>query len=312
MQQARRRGADITQQIVTLDRPLDLLCGFCICSPLYEIETDLPIVYCSDSTQQLMIETYATARNQPAGHKRAREELEQAALDRISAGIFPSQNTLESAVEHYGLARERAHLVLLGASVVPDAHDTIHADLPSRERLELIIVAADPVRKRLDLCVQITRILADRGWNVTLHSIGKPTRAAAAYDRVRVHGALSMADPIDRDIHKAMLRRSHFMLLPSLGEMFGIAPSEAAHFARPSLVSDIGGLSSAIEHGKTGLRLPVDAPAERYADEIVRIADDPVAYRAMSDAARTRAQDVLNWPAFSRSVLEVCRQVVKK
>ena len=310
IQRARIIGADITQQIATLQRPLDVLFGICISTPLYGIETNLPIVYCSDATARLIMRTYSGKRR-TAGKNRAHEELEQSALSRVDAAIFPSNYALESAVDDYGLPRERAHLVPLGASVRPDAHDTIFADLPSRERLELIIVAADPVRKRLDLCVEVTRVLADRGWNVTLHSIGGHTRAAAAYERVRIHGRLSMADPIDREIHKAMLRRSHFMLLPSVGEMFGIAPAEAAHFGRPSLVSAVGGLTSVVRHGETGLCIPVDAPAEVYADEIARITEDPDVYRTMSTAALGRANGVLNWPAFSRGVLEVLERVVR-
>lgn len=312
MDRARRNSADISQQIAELDRPLDLLFGVCISSPLYAIETDVPIVYCSDATARLLLETYPERRKQSTGHKRACEELESTALSRIDAGIFPSRCTLDSAIDHYGLPPERGHIVPLGSSVTPDANDTILADLPSRERLELIIVALDPIRKRLDLCVEVANILGERGWNVTLHSIGGPTRTAAASDRVRIHGKLSMSDPIDRDIHKAMLRRSHFMLLPSLGEMFGIAPGEAAHFARPSLVSAVGGLTTVVQHGKTGLCLPLDAPPEMYADEIARIAEDPDVYRAMSDAALERAQTVLNWPAFSRGVLDVLQKVTVK
>ena len=308
---ARRIGADITQQIAELEVPVDVLFGICISTPLYGIETDLPIVYCSDATARLIMATYPLQSRRTAGEKRANEELEQDALARVAAGVFPSYCTLESAVKDYGLPRERAHLVPLGASVKPDAHDAIFADLPSRERLELIVVAADPVRKRLDLCVDVTRILADRGWNVTLHSIGGHTRAAAGCEHVRIHGRLSMADPIDRDIHKAMLRRSHFMLLPSLGEMFGIAPAESAHFGRPSLVSAVGGLPTVVRDGETGLCIPVDAPAEVYADEISRIVENPDGYRAMSNAALERARTVLNWEAFSRGVFGVIRGVVQ-
>lgn len=312
IERARRNSADISEQIAQLDRPLDMLFGICISSPLYAIETELPIVYCSDATARLILETYPARRNKPAGHKRACEELEQAALSRIDAGIFPTRCTFDSAVEHYGLPRERGHIVPLGSSITPDAHDTILADLPSRERLELIVVAFDPIRKRLDLCVEAAHILAQRGWNVTLHSIGGHTRAAAASNLVRIHGKLSMGDPIDRDIHKAMLRRSHFLLLPSLGEMFGIAPGEAAHFGRPSLVSAVGGLPTVVQHGKTGLCLPLDATPHMYADEIARLAEDPDTYRAMSDAALQRAQTVLNWPAFSQGVFDVLQQIAAK
>ena len=305
-------GQELSQQLASLDNPVDVLFGVCISTPLYALNTDLPIVYFSDATARLLQQTYPEYQKQPAGTKRAGEMFEQSALGRIFAGIFPSDATLNSAVEHYGLPKERAHLVPMGSSVVPNEHDSIAPDLPTRERLELIIVAADPIRKRLDLCVDVTKILAARGWNVTLHSIGGSTPSARKCDRVRVHGRLSLADPIDRDIHKAMLRRSHFMLLPSLGEMFGIAPGEAAHFGRPSLVSATGGLTTVVQHGTTGLCLPVDAPPEHYADEIERISNKPALYRAMSDAALERAQTVLSWEQCARSTLRILYKAADK
>ncbi|TWT74451.1 D-inositol 3-phosphate glycosyltransferase [Posidoniimonas polymericola] len=308
---AESMSADIGRQLDSLDRPLDALFGVCISSPLYALKTDLPIVYFSDATARLVATTYAKWTRMPETKKQGFEEIESVALSRTAAGLFASQCTLDSAINDYGLSPDRAHLLPLGSTVVPDAYDTIHIDLPSRERLELIIVAADPIRKRLDLCVEITRELAARGWNVTLHSIGGHTRAALSCERVRVHGFLSMGDPIDRDIHKTLLRRSHFMLLPSTGEMFGIAPGEAAHFGRPSLVSAVGGLPTAVQHGKTGLCLPVDASAKQYADEIERLADNPDQYRAMSEAALERARTTLNWPAFGRRAIEVIRDVVE-
>lgn len=310
MGHAATMGRHVNEQMAQLDEPLDLLFGVCISTPLFAVQTDLPIVYFSDATARLIRETYPIYQQAPDGMKRAGEAFERAAMGRIVAGVFPSEATLSSAVEDYGLSPHKAHLIPMGASVVPEAHDTIYPDMPSRRRLELIIVAADPIRKRLDFCVKVTEILAMRGWNVTLHSIGGSTATARASSRVRVHGALSLGDPIDRDIHKALLRRSHFMLLPSLGEMFGIAPGEAAHFARPSLVSAVGGLPTVVQHGKTGMCLPVDAPPECYADEIERISADENLYQAMSNAALDRAHNVLNWDRCATDVLKILEKAV--
>ena len=120
-----------------------------------------------------------------------------------------------------------------------------------------------------------------------------------------------MSEPADRELHQDVLQRSHLMLLPSLGEMFGIAPGEAAHFGRPSLVSDVGGLPTVVDHGRSGLVLPEDATAEDYADAIIALVDDSTRYRALSEGALERAKQMLNWEAFAREMglmmREVCR-----
>jgi glycosyltransferase involved in cell wall biosynthesis len=92
--------------------------------------------------------------------------------------------------------------------------------------------------------------------------------------------------------------------------MFGLAPCEAAHFGRPSLVSDAGGLPSAVLHDETGIVLPVDAPASRYADEIEKLCHDPQRYRALSEAALRRARAELTWDAWARRVADILRDAV--
>ena len=120
-----------------------------------------------------------------------------------------------------------------------------------------------------------------------------------------------MGDASDRALHQDVLQRSHLMLLPSLGELFGIAPGEAACFGRPSLVSDVGGLPTVVDHGRSGLVLPKDASAEDYADEITSLVDDSNRYQALSAGALERANSVLNWEVFAREMGLIMREVCR-
>ena len=95
------------------------------------------------------------------------------------------------------------------------------------------------------------------------------------------------------------------MLMPSLGEAFGIAPCEAAHFGRPSVVSAAGGLTTVVQHDRTGLTLPVSATAADYSDAIDRLMLDPARYLAMCEAALDRAQNVLSWDVWADGIAEI-------
>jgi len=101
------------------------------------------------------------------------------------------------------------------------------------------------------------------------------------------------------------------MLLPSLAEAFGIAPGEAGHFGRPSVVSDVGGLPTVVQHDKTGVVLPVDAPASKYANAIREYSIDPKRYIAMSHAALERATTVLSWPAWGKRLSSIFTEIVE-
>ncbi len=305
---ARSESAYVAGEIARW-RP-DALFGVCISAALYSLETPLPIVYCSDATARLINTTYPDYACRSEAYKRECDHLERVALGRVSAGIFSSAYTLTSAVEDYGLPAERAHVVPLGANVTA-GETPLRPDPPRERRLELALVAADPERKRLDLCIDVVELLATRGWQAHLHFVGPPTRRASASPRVTCHGALRLSDPGDRARHQEVLRRSHFMLLPSLGEMYGIAPCEAAHFGRPSIVSAVGGLPTVVLDGLTGRVLPVAASAADYAEALIACSA-PETYRGLSSAALARAHEVLSWEAWGVRTSEILERVTRE
>src|SRR5690606_19063563 len=101
-----------------------------------------------------------------------------------------------------------------------------------------------------------------------LSYIGPPTKRAERSACTVCLGRLSLSEADDRRRHRQVLADSHIQLLPSLGEAFGIAPCESAHYARPSIVSDVGGLPTVVLHGQTGFVLPLNAGAAEYVRSI--------------------------------------------
>ena len=306
--EARERSAQV-QAAVDEAEDIDLLLGACISTPFFELKTDLPIVYISDTTAHLMNTSYDDYRSRSSGYHRACDEIERTVLHRCSCFAVTSACTAHSAIDHYGLPPERVRIVEFGAHVVPD-YMPIDPTPPTREHLELVLVAADPKRKRLPLCIDVVKELRARGWNATLNFVGAHHPALDSEETVAWAGRLDLRDSADREKHKEILRRSHWMLLPSTAEAFGIAPCEAAHFGRPSIVTDVGGLPTVVQNGKTGVVLPVDAPPEAYADAIESISKVPGKYADMSEAALDRSHTVLSWPMWAERMKSIFQEAI--
>ena len=99
-------------------------------------------------------------------------------------------------------------------------------------------------------------------------------------DAVRFLGFVSpIADAIDD---------AAIVVVPSLGEGFGMVALEAMERARPVLAAEIGGLGELVVDGETGLLVPT-AEAEPLAAALVTLASDPALRRAMGEAGRARA-----------------------
>jgi glycosyltransferase involved in cell wall biosynthesis len=100
------------------------------------------------------------------------------------------------------------------------------------------------------------------------------------HDSVRFLGHVS---PI-----QAAIERAAVVVVPSMGEGFGMVALEAMERARPVIAANIGGLGELVRDGETGVLVPA-GEAEPLADAIVRVAGDLELARTMGDAGRRRA-----------------------
>jgi glycosyltransferase involved in cell wall biosynthesis len=84
------------------------------------------------------------------------------------------------------------------------------------------------------------------------------------------------------------IERSEVVVVPSMGEGFGMVALEAMERARPVIAAEIGGLGELVQDGETGLLVP-PGEAEPLSEAIVRLAGDLELARRMGEAGRARA-----------------------
>ena len=99
-------------------------------------------------------------------------------------------------------------------------------------------------------------------------------------DAVRFLGYVA---PVQRAIEETAA-----VVVPSMGEGFGMVALEAMERARPVIAAEIGGLGELVEDGVTGYLVPA-GEADPLADAIVRFASDLPKAAGMGAAGRHRA-----------------------
>ena len=110
-----------------------------------------------------------------------------------------------------------------------------------------------------------------------LHALAKEL---GVEDGVRFLGYVA---PVQRAIEDAAA-----VVVPSMGEGFGMVALEAMERARPVVAAEIGGLGELVEDGVTGYLVP-PGEAESLADAIVRLVSDLPRAAEMGSAGRRRA-----------------------
>jgi len=86
----------------------------------------------------------------------------------------------------------------------------------------------------------------------------------------------------------AVFERAEVVVVPSLGEGFGMVALEAMERGRPVIASAVGGLPEIVDDGRTGLLVPV-SDSEALAEAIRGLAGDTTRTAAFGAAGRERA-----------------------
>src|SRR4051794_13515477 len=133
-------------------------------------------------------------------------------------------------------------------------------------------------RQVLDACPEARLDIAGRG--VLEAGLKDFARELHLGDAIRFLGHVT---PPQRAIDEASV-----VVVPSLGEGFGMVALEAMERGRPVIATAIGGLEDIVRDGETGLLVPV-AEAEPLAAAMLSLARDPERVHAMGAAARARA-----------------------
>jgi glycosyltransferase involved in cell wall biosynthesis len=87
---------------------------------------------------------------------------------------------------------------------------------------------------------------------------------------------------------QAAIERAAVVVVPSMGEGFGMVALESMERSRPVIAAAVGGLGELVRDGETGVLVPA-GEAEPLRDAIVRVAGDLELARRMGEAGRRRA-----------------------
>jgi glycosyltransferase involved in cell wall biosynthesis len=174
-------------------------------------------------------------------------------------------------IVHYGIAPRAAvapypdgppHLLCVGRLI------------PIKGHIVLLRAFAQARREVPDLTLEI----AGRGpLEPALRALARDLHVA---DAVRFLGQVT---PI-----QAAIERAAIVVVPSMGEGFGMVALEAMERARPVIAAAIGGLGELVRDGETGL-LVAPGEAEPLARAIVELATDRERAAQLGEAGRARA-----------------------
>lgn len=241
---------------------------------------------------------------EPAGRVDAEAEIIGCA-DRLLASC---QAEADQLVDLYGATPDRIEIVPPGVDhaffspgYAPGERAGARAALGLGDAPMLLFVGRIQPLKRAGLAVAALACMRRR--DATLVIVGGPSGADGERELASVRALADAAGVADRvrfvppqphHLLSSWYRAADLVVVPSRSESFGLVALEAAACGTPVVAAAVGGLTSIVDDGVTGLLVDGSDPTV-WAGHLDAVLDDTDGSRAMAHAAVVRARHY-TWP----------------
>ncbi len=284
-----------------------LKCDLIFFGDLFFIPSDIniPFVFCSD----LIFEQVKVHHLKP--DERDIEpcmELERFILNRASRIIFCSEWIKKRTIKVYDIDPVKIDVVEFGANISNRINYSIDINM---DICKLTFIGKEWKRKGGDRLLQMFKLLKKEKFPCKLTIIGSTPPDEQEYDKdLVIIPFLDKSDKEQSDKLCKILSESHFLVLPTEFDAYGIVFCEASAYALPSITANVGGVSQPVKEGKNGFLLPHDATAQDYADKIKNVFNDRESYIWLRDSSRREFETRLNWDVWGERMDEIFEKTV--
>ncbi len=264
-------------------------------------QLNLPLVSTFHTLDRVKAEASPEEVEADASHQRAEAE---ATIIRCSDTVLASCSVEAAQLSDlYGADPSRIRIVAPGVDHAffgpGDRRQARRAlQLPATGPLLLFVGRIQPL-KGLSVAVESLAGLVTDHPGAHLVVVGGPSGPQGETEVARVHDlvdALGLAErvtfvaPRPHELLSTYYRAADVCLVPSRSESFGLVALEAAACGTPVVASDVGGLRSLVDHGRTGFLVEDPSSAPAFAAWVRQILAEPLLAERLSTGAVLRAR----------------------
>jgi len=282
--------------------------------PISYLECKQPIVFWTDATFAGMIDFYPEFSNLCTQSIKNGNAMEKAALERSSLAIYSSEWAARTAVDIYKANPAKVKVVPFGANINCDrGFSDIERIVDSRpsDKCKLLFLGVDWDRKGGSIALELAKKLNNAGLETELTVVGcQPSIRGELPVYVRALGFISKTTGQGLKQIDRLFAESHFLILPSRTEAFGVVFCEANSFGVPCIATDVGGIPTIIRGGINGKLFPIDADIEEYCTYILDLFSNYDRYKELALSSFKEYQYRLNWSVSGKQVKKLLESIL--
>ncbi|HTI09303.1 MAG TPA: glycosyltransferase family 4 protein [Puia sp.] len=281
--------------------------------PIACLDTPKPKIFYTDATFAGMVGFYNNFSNLTAETIKKGNQLEQTALSSCALALYASDWAAETAIAHYEVDPKKVKVVPFGANIecnrsLDDIKNIVRQR--SRTTCNLLFLGVDWERKGGELAVQIMQALNKAGLPTQLHIAGiRSLPFSELPEHVTDHGFISKSTPAGVAQLEKLMAESHFLVLPTKAEAYGLVFCEANSFGVPAIATNIGGVPTIVKEDVNGRLFPLSAPATDYAAYILSRYENYQLYEDLALSSFNEFQTRLNWTVAGKKIMELLKEL---
>lgn len=268
-------------------------------NPIAYLECNQPMVFCADATFAGMVNFYPHYSNLCQETIKNGHLTESLALQKCKLAIYASEWAAQTAIEHYNVEPSKVKVVPFGANIennqtIDEVKDLIESR-PTNQ-CKLLFLGVDWFRKGGDVAFEVAKALNQSGLNTELTIVGcQPLINEPLPSYVKPLGFISKSTSKGKHKINKLLAESHFLILPSQAECFGVVFCEASSFGVPSIATNVGGIPSAVKMDINGKLFDINANITEYCKYISDLFVNYSEYKKLALSSFHEYQSRLNW-----------------
>ena len=294
-------------------RPADIVFSATIAPTAY-LDCRQPIVFWADATFANLLDSYPVYQNLCQETIEHGHQMERVALQKSALAIFASDWAAQTAINVYRADPSKVKVIPFGANLDNQmTYDDIKDAIESRPsgKCKLLFIGYDWVRKGGDIAVKLTKALNSAGLPTELTVVGcSPAIEDSAAPFVKIVGMVSKSTAAGRSLINQLISESHFLILPSQAECYGIVFCEANSFGVPSIATNVGGIPTIIRDDLNGKTFDREADVTAYCEYIINIFANYSEYKKLALSSFNEYQSRLNWSVAGRTVRDLLQTVM--
>lgn len=274
--------------------------------PIAYLECKQPIVLWTDSTLTSLINSYPWLSNLCNETSSNIYTLEKSALNKCELIIYWSDWAAEEAIKTYGISASKVKVVPAGANIESDRtlNDICKiVDARSSNTCKLLFLGIDWLRKGGNVALEVAKELNKIGINTEFTIVGcQPMTDEPLPKFVNSLGFINKSTKEGKNTINQLLSDSHFLILPSQAECYGIVFCEANSFGVPCLATNVGGIPTIIKDNVNGKTFSVNAKVSDYCTYIASLMANYSEYKQLALSSFNEYQSRLNWSVAGQTV----------